>query len=31
MREPIELVESSEMPAVFERLKELESADDSLK
>ena len=29
--EAIELVESSEMPAVFERLKELESADDSVK
>lgn len=27
----IELVESSEMPAVFERLKELDAADDSLK
>jgi uncharacterized protein with GYD domain len=29
--EAIELVESSEMPAVFERLKELDAADDSLK
>ena len=28
--EAIELVESSEMPAVFERLKELESADETL-
>jgi uncharacterized protein with GYD domain len=27
----IELVNSSEMPAVFERLKELDAADDSLK
>ena len=29
--EAIELVESSEMPAVFERLREIEAADDSLK
>ena len=29
--EAIELVESSEMPAVFGRLKELENTDDSLK
>jgi uncharacterized protein with GYD domain len=29
--EAIELVESSEMPAVFERLQELDAADDSLK
>lgn len=27
----IELVESSEMPAVFDRLKEIEAADDSVK
>ena len=27
----IELVESSEMPAVFDRLKEIEAADESLK
>ena len=29
--EAIELVESSEMPAVFQRLEELDAADDSLK
>lgn len=29
--EAIELVESSEMPAVFERLKEIEAADDTVK
>ena len=29
--EAIELVESSEMPAVFQRLEELESVDDSMK
>ena len=27
----IELIESSEMPAVFDRLKEIEAADDSVK
>jgi hypothetical protein len=29
--EAIKLVESSEMPAVFQRLEELDAADDSLK
>lgn len=29
--EAIELVESSEMPAVFDRLKEIEAADDTVK